>query len=616
MADLTAVTIGPLMRALTLLRSLSLAGLSLLLACPAPPAGLPDAAELTDAAVDAAADSGPPDAGRAEGGSNDAGADDAGSDDGGADAGAGVGADGGPRLLGPAPLVAADASITIEDAGYVETDLLGRATLLTVPGVTLDGGFVVAVSAQSLVVAEGSLCQRSFVNRYSCDYRWLSPGGATLASVRNASGDPHDRGEVMMLFRDYRVECAVASRILESAIPSLMDLETGAVRLSWPRAESMALRDVLAAGDLVADPGRQESCDGGAPINFNPLTTFNRVRAPYEQLIGLSAHELGDQRLLLVDGGSEVSRIEADGGHSTVARAGLPATVRVELDTFTLRLGDQHYRGSIDGGALRPLATLVTGQQLGFEGGRFASVIEAPDPSTRRVIDAEGLVADLRYAMTRGQLLQRAPVMLGRDPANQLIVARVDQGTAATLPFEVSLTLWLVEHFPHDDAAIVIDRSQVAWLVETTGVKRLVGDAVNLPFRSFRTPPGAPNVLLVVRRLAAGGPLQLVAVDRQTRRIVTLSQQVFVSLSPSYLGGCDVPGLVTPGASFFYFAETTAQAGQINLFLVRSDLTEVPRFVGTTLANGCTVPVVSRDGTRVAVQETLGGAVTVKIGTW
>lgn len=95
-----------------------------------------------------------------------------------------------------------------------------------------------------------------------------------------------------------------------------------------------------------------------------------------------------------------------------------------------------------------------------------------------------------------------------------------------------------------------------------------------------------------------------------------LSDHAFVNLRPSYLGGCDVPGLLTPGNSFIYFAQTTAQPGEVELLLVRSDLTELPRRVGTTLANRCTVPIVSRDGTRIAVQEWLGGPVTISTGNW
>ena len=215
----------------------------------------------------------------------------------------------------------------------------------------------------------------------------------------------------------------------------------------------------------------------------------------------------------------------------------------------------------------------------------------------------------------RGSLLQRAPVLFWVDAANQFVVARVDLGTAATLPFLVTSSIYTWEHFPQDDAALVIDRNKVAWMIETDGVKRVTDSALNLPFRSFKTPRDARNALLLVRGPAAG-PFELLAIDRQTQRVVKLSDHAFVNLRPSYLGGCDVPGLMSPGSAFFFFAEASAQAGQLDLFLVRSDLTGLPRRVGTTLASTCTAPVVSADGTRIAVQETLGGPVTISVGTW
>jgi hypothetical protein len=571
--------------------------------------GAPDDAGAADAGVDAGEpDAGEPDAGEPDAGEPDAGPPDAGPPDAGTtDAGG----------LPPAPLVPTDASISIEDAGYTPSDLLGRDPMVIVPALVLDGGLVVAVSPQSLVVAEGSLCRRSLGGRPTCDYRWISPSGSTLANVRNAGGGPHARGEVVMLFRDHQTDCAdpfIPNRSLSSAIPMMVDLETGATRLSWPRTESGALRDVLVEGDLIPDPNGARSCDAGAPFGFSTLTTYTRIRPPYQKLIGRSAHELRDGRLLLIDGGFEVTRIEADGGTSTVVPAGPAARVSVELDTFTLQVGDQFYRGAIDGGALRPIARL-TSEHLNFEGGRFASVTEIPGTPERRVIDTEGLMPDLRYPVD-GALLQRAPVLYGVDAASRLVVARVDQGLAATLPFLVTPSLFTWSRFPHDDAALVIDRDDVAWLIESSGVKRVTDHAVHIPIRSYLTPPDAPNVLLLARRPIPGGPLELLAIDRETRRIVRLSDRVFIDLAPNLLTGCDVPGRLTPGSSFFYFAEASLQPGQLDLFLVRSDLTEPPRRVGTTLASSCIPPVVSRDGTRVAVQETVGGPVSVSVGTW
>src|SRR6185369_9750648 len=102
------------------------------------------------------------------------------------------------------------------------------------------------------------------------------------------------------------------------------------------------------------------------------------------------------------------------------------------------------------------------------------------------------------------------------------------------------------------------------------------------PYRSF-TPDETPNVLMMVLRHTTGGPLELVAVDRTNRRLVTLSRQAYVDFTPSYLLGCDVPGLLAPGSRFIYFAETTATPGQIDLFLVPADFHEDPRRVGTTV---------------------------------
>ena len=593
-----------------------------LLGCPGPVA-LPDASEEFDAGIttDFPQDAGVIDAGGASDAGGDAGTmRDAGSSDAGVDAGV---ADAGREDAGqdagglpPAPLVAADASIAIDDAGYAASDLLGRGAQLTTLAWTLDGGAVIAVSAQSLVVGEGSACVLSPINRYTCDYRWISPVGATLAVVPNAYGGPHPRGEVMMFFRDWRVDCAdpfFANRFLGSAIPLLVDAQTGATRLTWPRAESAALRGVMDEGDLIADPNAQRSCDAGAGITFSPITAYTRVRPPYQRFLGASALELGAERLLLIDGGYEVSRIEADGGRSTVVGNGPAASAALELDTFTLRRGDQFSRGAIDGGPLRPIATISPPLQLGFEGGRFASVIEVPDYSTRRIIDTEGLVPDLRYPF-QGSLLERAPVLFGVDAANQLVVARVDQGLAATLPFLVTSSIYTWEHFPYDDAALVIDRNKVAWIIETSGVKRVADTAVNLPFRAFKPPRTSSSTLRALRG-PTGGPLELLAIDRQTQRVVRLSDRAFVNLRPSYLGGCDVPGLL-PGGSFFFFAEASAQAGQLDLFLVRTELTDLPRRVGTTLASACRAPVVSADGSRFAVEETLGGPVTVSVGTW
>ncbi|MDP2271579.1 MAG: hypothetical protein Q8K32_12650 [Archangium sp.] len=581
------------------------------------PLGSPDASEefdggieldsgvgTTDAgAVDAGVDAGARDAGTLDAGAPDAGTLDAGRSDAGG--------------LPPAPLVPTDASITIEDAGYAEVNFLGRDPMVMLPALALDGGWVIAVSPQSLVVAEGSSCRRSLGGRPTCDFRWISPGGATLATVRNASGGSHVRGEVVMLFRDHQTDCAdpfIANRSLTSSIPSVVDLETGATRLSWPRTESGALREVMIEGDLIPDPNGERSCDAGAPIGFNPLTTYTRVRPPYQKLVGRSAHELRSERLLLIDGGYEVARIEADGGTSTVVNSGPAARVEVQLDTFTLQVGNQFYRGAIDGGPLRPIATL-TSEFLNFEGGRFASVTEIPGTPERRVIDTEGVMPDLRYPVD-GSLLQRAPVLYGVDAASRLVVARVDQGVAATLPFLVTPSLFTSSRFPHDDAALVIDRDDVAWLIESSGVKRVTDHAVHIPLRGYLTPPDAPNVLLLVRRPVTGGPLELLAVDRQTRRLVWLSDRAFINLGPIFLAGCDVPGRLTPGSGFFYFAEASLQPGQLDLFLVRSDLSQPPRRVGTTLESTCMPPVVSRDGTRVAVQETLGGPVTVSVGTW
>lgn len=564
-------------------------------------AGLPDGGS-----IDAGADAGTVDAGLADAGSFDAGVPDAGA------------IDAGRTPLPPAPLVSADGGISITDAGYATSDLLGRDTLSTTLAHTLDGGEVIAVSAQSLVVAEGPACVLSQVNRYACDYRWISASGATLASVSNAFGGTAARGEVVMLYRDYRLECPdpfFANRTIDSAIPLMLDVETGATRLSWPRTESSALQSVMPEGDLIKDPNGERTCDAGAGFTFNPISTYRRVRAPYQQFVGVSAHELRDERLLLIDGGASVTRIEADGGRSIVVGNGPAAWVEVELDTFTLRRGDSFFRGDIDGGPLRPIATLSAGQQMGFEGGRFASITEVPDYSARRIIDTEGLMPDLRYPVP-GSLLQRAPVLFGVDATNNLIVARVDQGTAATLPFTATASIYTWSHFPHDDAALVIDRSKVAWMIDTDGVKRVTDNAVNLPFRGFTTAPGAPNVVLLVRGPAPTGPFELLAVDRQTQRLVRLSTNVFVDLRPSYLGSCDVPGFVTPGTHFLFFAEPSAVAGQVDLFLVNPALTELPRKVGTTLASKCRVPVVSRDGTRVAVQETLGGPVTISVGSW
>jgi hypothetical protein len=126
----------------------------------------------------------------------------------------------------------------------------------------------------------------------------------------------------------------------------------------------------------------------------------------------------------------------------------------------------------------------------------------------------------------------------------------------------------------------------------------------------------SPNLLLIALRHTPGGPYELAVADRRTRRLVTLSRNAFVDPSANYLGGCDVPGVLIPGGSFIYFAETTTVPGQIDLFLVRSDLTDVPRLVGTTLAAGCTVPAVSRDGSTIAVQEIVAGTTTVKTATW
>jgi hypothetical protein len=248
-------------------------------------------------------------------------------------------------------------------------------------------------------------------------------------------------------------------------------------------------------------------------------------------------------------------------------------------------------------------------------GGRFAGIAEPPDYSSSVVVDSTGALPDLRYPV-HGQLLERAPLLMGKTAANRLVVARLDLGTAATTPFTASLGLYTARHFPSDEAALVVDSQRVAWLIDLDGVKRLADHVVTLPQRNFTGIPGEPDLVLMALRLNTGAPFELVAVDRPRQRLVTLSRQAFVSTSPSYSGACDVPGPLAPGGRFIYFAETTAQPGEIALFLVKSDFSEAPRRVGTTLANRCRVPVVSRDGTRVAVQETLGGPASISVAPW
>lgn len=556
----------------------------------------------TDGGVDSGVEG---DAGSDAGAVGDAGRDDAGALDAGEDAG----------VRGPAPEVSVDASISIEDAGYAEIDLLTRDPLVKTAALTLDGGFLVAVSRHALVVAEGPQCEYSQVNRYACDYRWVTDAGTSLV-ITNATGEPHERGEVMLLRQDQRPLCTLPPRVVESATATLVDLERGAVRLAWPRTDTRLLPS-LGEGDFVADhaEGSTFLCDGGVSPALNG---FTRVRPPHQRFVAPRARELSGDRLLLLEA-TEVSRVEADGGRTrvSVVPPQRVADAHRELDTFTLRLDDdaaqvdEHFRGALDGGGLASLGRFDRRvHTLSSEGGRFVSVIENQDYQARRVVDSAGVLPDLRYPGW-GVVLERAPVMVG-STGGKLVVSRLDLGTTA--PTAIDATPSALRHvFPGAEAALVLGPDKVAWLVERTGLARLTTDATAVAApRVTNLHPRAPRDVLLLIRAVAPGQRQLVAVDRDTHRLVTLSSNVHFDASDPFVFSCARPGFLTVDSPFLFFAEPSAQPGHLDLFLVRADLTTPPRLVGTTATFDCQAPVASRDGARFAVNE--DGQVSV--GDW
>lgn len=584
----------------------------------APDAGL-DSGVRDAGALDAGgADAGPGDAGGADAGGLDAGSADGGPRDaGGLDGGGG--ADAGPRELLPAALAPLDAGVLVDDAGMTLLDLTARAAPVPLTAVvpSFGQGRLFAVSAQSLLLAEGPLCEVSEVNLYSCDYRWVGNSGAVQATVSNALGKPHRRGELILLYGDVRTECLLNGRPVRSVEAGLYALDTGADLKRWPRDDLSGAPALREEGDVVSGQSARPACDGGLQLRPGEFTL---TQAPQVQLVGKAILELGAGRVLLQDGAGALLRREADAGVAALSLQTPPGGLNWsrDLDVLffgfgSLGAGTQHYQQGVDGGPVVPVATVRSPALVVRHGGRFALVADpTTDPDMVRALDTQGLVPDLRYPTTaRHVLLQRAPLLVGTHPNGQLLVGRLDQGAAALLPIRV----FSIDAFPSEEAALVLDLTGVAWRVDRAGVHRVASQVVRVQPQRLTAPRVGPSVLSLAR--SSNGALELDVVDDVGGRLVVLSRQL-LPRGPSVdsVEACEVPGLLGPGGDTFFFAEATSVPGQVELFAARSDFTQPARSLGLTDQVACVAPVVSRDGARVGVQRKSGAGTRIDVGTW